>query len=135
MHLAVALNVSLELQGECSDELTLICRHSDVGVAPLWIHNGTVESGSVLATAFPGAVYTVQAFSEHTATISGVDTVRALDGYIIQCVYYILGNIIRSNAVKYSFLPPGQCAVQVRMFHMAKVYTYMNISVCINYSM
>ena len=103
-------NVSLELQGggNCSDQLILICRHSDSGAAPLWIHNGTVETGEVLATAFPGAVYTVLTKTEHKATISGEGTVRALDGYIIQCAYEDLGNLIRSNAVKYSFFPPGK---------------------------
>ena len=119
LHLTAAFNVSLELQGgNCSDQLTLICRHSDNGAAPLWIYNGTVESGDVLSTAFPGAVYTVQTRTEHTATISGEGTVQVLNGYIIQCAYEDLGNLIRSNAIKYSFLPPGQCAVQVQMFLM-----------------
>ena len=106
--LAPAFNVSLELQGDCSDQLTLICRHSDNGNDPLWMHNGRVESGDVLVTAFPGAMYTVQALTEHTVTITGVDTVRALDGYVIQCAYTNLGNLIKSNAVKFSFIPPGQ---------------------------
>ena len=108
--LTAAFNVSLKLQGgHCSDQITLICRHSNIGVPPLWIHNdSTVESGDVLVTAFPGAMYTVEALTEHTATIIGVDNVRALDGYVIQCVYTNLGNLIKSNAVKYSFIPPGQ---------------------------
>ena len=105
------LTVSLELQGgECSDQLTLTCRHSDNRMAPLWIHNGTVERGEVLNTAFefPGAVYTVQALTEHTTTITGVDSVRALDGYVIQCAYDDLGSLTKSNAVTFSFIPPGQ---------------------------
>jgi len=82
---------------------------SDIGIAPLWIHNDTtVESGDVLDAAFPGAMYTVQALTEHTANITGVDNVRALDGYVIQCVYIILGNLVKSNAVQFSFIPPGQ---------------------------
>ena len=101
-----AFNVSLELQGDCSDQLTLICRHSDIVSDPNWIHNGTVESGEVLATAFPGAMYTVRSNTEHRVTISGVGNVQALDGYIIQCAYSILGKLIKSNAVKYSFIPP-----------------------------
>ena len=109
LHLTAAITVSLELQGDCSDQLTLICRHSDTGMAPVWIHNGTVEGGDVLATAFPGAVYTVLARTEHTATITGIDNVRALDGHVIQCAYDDLGNLTKSNAVKYSFIPPGQC--------------------------
>ena len=102
-------NVSLELQGgECSDQLTLICRHSDDGSPPVWIHNGTVESGQLLATAFPGAEYTVLTRAEHAITITGVNSVRALDGFVIQCAYEDLGNSLKSNAVKYSFIPPGQ---------------------------
>ena len=106
--LTATFSVSLELQGHCLDQLTLICRHSDDGSPPVWIHNGTLESGQVLASAFPGAVYTVQALTEHTVTITGVDAVRALDGYVIRCVYTILGILIKSNAVKFSFIPPGQ---------------------------
>ena len=74
--LTPVFNVSLELQGgHCSDQLTLICRHSDILSDPNWIHNGTVESGSVLATAFPGAMYTVRSNTEHRVTISGVGNV------------------------------------------------------------
>ena len=110
LHLtAVTFNISLELQEDCSDQLTLICRHSDVPTDPNWIHNGTVESSQLLSTAFPGAMYTVRSNTKHRVTISGVGNVQALDGYIIQCVYSILGNLIKSNAVKYSFIPPGQC--------------------------
>ena len=109
LHLTAAFNVSLELQGDCSDQLTLICKHSDVLTPPLWLHNRTVESGEVLGTAFPSANYTVLTRTEHTATITGVDSVRALDGYFIQCVYEDLGNLIKSNAVQFSFIPPGQC--------------------------
>ena len=101
-------SVFLELQGDCSDQITLICRHSDNGVAPLWIHNGTVEIGDPLGTAFPGAVYSVLTKTEHTATITGVDSVRALDGHVIQCAYDYLGNLIKSNTVQFSFIPPGQ---------------------------
>ena len=77
-------------------------------MAPQWIHNGTVESGDAHGTAFPGAVYTVLTMTEHTITITGIDGVRALDGYLIQCAYDNLGNLIKSNAVKFSFIPPGQ---------------------------
>ena len=100
---------SLELQGgHCSDQLTLICRHSDDGSPSVWIHNGTLESGTVLGTACPGAVYTAPTRREHTTTITGVDTVRALDGYVFQCAYADLGILIKSKAVKYSFTPTGQ---------------------------
>ena len=109
-HLTAAFNVSLELQGgDCSDQLTLICRHSDVLNDPNWIHNGTAQGAQLIDTAFPGVMYSVQSNTEHKLTISGVGNVQALDGYIIQCVYSILGNLIKSNTVKYSFVPPGQC--------------------------
>ena len=123
LHFTAVFSVSLELQGEnCSDQLTLICRHSDNGAAPLWIHNGTVESGQALGTAFSGAVYTVLTRIEHTATISGVDTLLALNRYIIQCAYEDLGTLIRSNAIKYSFFPPGQslhgaCCLVMYSYH------------------
>ena len=109
LHLTAAFNVSLELQGHCSDQLTLICRHSDVVSPPVWIHNRTLETGEILGTAFRGAVYTVQTRTEHTTTITGVDNVRALNGHLIQCAYNVLGNLVKSNAVKYSFTLPGQC--------------------------
>ena len=108
--LTAVFTVSLELQGgNCSDQLTLICRHSDVPTDPSWIHNGTAESSQLLNTAFPGTMYTVQTNTEHRVTISGVGNVQALDGYIIQCVYSIRSNLVKSNAIKYSFIPPGQC--------------------------
>ena len=107
--LTPALYLFLELQGDCSDLLTLICRHSDIPTDPNWLHNGTAESGQLLDTAFPGAMYSVQSNTEHRVTISGLGNVQALDGYIIQCVYSVLGgNLLKSNAVKYSFIPPGQ---------------------------
>ena len=103
-------NVSLELQGgNCSDQLTLICRHSDVFPPPNWIHNETVDriNGDTLGTAFPGSEYTVESLTEHRVTISGVGSVQALDGYFIQCVYDVLGTIVKSNAVQFSLIPPG----------------------------
>ena len=108
--LTAVFTVSLELQeGHCSYQLTLICTHSDSLSDPSWMHNGTLESSQLLNTAFPGAMYSVQSNTEHRVTIIGVGNVTALDGYIIQCVYSILGDVIKSNAVKYSFIPPGQC--------------------------
>ena len=140
VHVAT-FNVSLELQGgNCSDQLILICRHSEIGAAPLWIHNGAVEKGEPLHTAFPSAVYTVQTLTEHTANITGVDNVRALDGYLIQCVYNVLGNLIKSNAVKYSFIPPGQsygccmCTTYMRYIqyiNSGNYYTKQIMTICI----
>ena len=77
------------------------CRHSDILSDPNWLHNGTAEGGQLLA--FPGAMYTVQSNTEHR-----VGSVQALDEYIIQCVYSVQGAVIKSNAVEYSFTPPGQ---------------------------
>ena len=114
LHPTASVNVSLELQGDCSDQLTLICKHSDVLTPPLWLHNRTVESGEVLGTAFPGASYAVLTRTEHTTTITGVDSVRALNGYFIQCAYDDLGNLIKSNAVQFSFIPPGQCKCRIQ---------------------
>ena len=74
----------------------------------MWIHNGTFESGEALGTAFLGAEYTVQTTTEHTTTIASIDSVRALDGYLIQCAYDIENYLIKSNAVKFTFIPPGQ---------------------------
>ena len=105
-----AFNVSLELQGgNCSDQLTLICRHSDVITPPHWIVSGTTNNitGVVLNAAFPGANYTVESLTEHRAVISGVENVQALDGHSIQCVYNVLGTIVKSDAVNFSFITPG----------------------------
>ena len=89
----------------------LICRRSYDGSPPLWIHNGTVESGATIGTAFPGAVYTVLTRTEHTTTITGVDNVRALDGFVIQGTYEDLGILTKSIPIKYSFISPGQSYV------------------------
>ena len=124
---AFEFNVSLELRGDCSDQLTLTCRHSDILTDPNWMHNGTTESSQLLDTAFPGALYTVQSNTEHRVTISGVGNVQTLDGYIIQCVYSVLGNLIKSNAVKYSSVPPGQC--------MCCVYVCSSCPLCVHVSM
>ena len=108
VHVAT-FTVSLKLKGgKCLDQLTLICKHSETGMAPLWIHNGTVEGGSAIGDAFPGSMYTVLTRTEHTITITGLKAVRAWDGYVFQCAYEDLSILIKSNAVKYSFIPPGQ---------------------------
>ena len=69
---------------------------------------GKTESGSTIGDAFPGAVYTVLTRTEHTTSISGVDNVRVLDGYVFQCAYEDLGNLIKSNAVTHSFISPSK---------------------------
>ena len=122
----------MELQGHCSDQLTLICRHSDVPIDPSWIHNGTVEGGQFLSSAFPGVMYTVQSNTEHRVTISRVGNVQALDGYIIQCAYSIQSNLIKSNAVKYSYLPPGQCRCCIQDIYVLFIEFYFIINQSIN---
>ena len=108
MHLTAVFNVSLELQTDCSDQLTLICRHDDVPTDPTWIHNGTAGAGELLATAFPGLMmYSFQNNTEHRVTVIGVGNLPAVNGYI-QCVYSIQGTLIKSNAIQYSFVPNGQ---------------------------
>ena len=66
------------------------------------------EVNSLALPSLAGAMYSFQNYTEHRVTISGVGSVQALDGYIIQCLYRIQGNLIKSNAVTYSFIPPGQ---------------------------
>ena len=111
-HLTAAFNISLELQGTCSDQLTLICRHSPVPTDPSWIHNGTAEAGASLSTAFPGSNFSFHNNTENRVTVTAVDDVAALDGYVFQCVYSILGTTIKSNAEPYSFVPSGQSHAQ-----------------------
>ena len=116
--------ISLEIQGgDCSDQLTLICRHDDIRSDPNWIHNGTAaKGGELLASAFPGlTMYSFQNSTEHRVTVTGVDDVTALDGYVFQCVYSILGTPIKSNAVQYSFIPNGQ----PQLMHVVNVHRMM----------
>ena len=109
-HLTAVFNATLELQTDCSDQLTLICRHDAVPIDPNWIHNGTAaEGGELLASAFPSlTMYSFQNSTEHRVTVTGVDDVTALDGYVFQCAYSIQSTPIKSNAVKYTFVPNGQ---------------------------
>ena len=101
--------MSLELQGgNCSDQLTLICRHSNTLSDPNWIHNQTVDGGELIDTAFSGFMYSFQNSIEHRVTVTGVDNVTALDGYVFQCVYSIQSTLIKSNAVRYSLIPNVQ---------------------------
>ena len=135
LHLTAAFNVSLELQGDCSDQLTLICRHDAVPIDPNWIHNGTAQGGQVLASAFPGlTMYSFQNSTEHRVTVTGVDDVTALDGYVFQCVYSILGTLIKNNAVKHSFIPNGQSqlmhVVNVQWNDVMQMHVLVSIAYC-----
>ena len=133
VHLTAAFNVSLELQGDCSDQLTLICRHDDILSDPNWIHNETAEGGELLATAFPGlTMYSFQNSTEHRVTVIGVGNLPAVNGYI-QCIYSIRGTPIKSNAVKYSFVPNGQSQHVTTInyaLHFCQQFIY-----CVSYSM
>ena len=68
-----------------------------------------MEDGELLTTAFPGlTMYSFQNSTEHRVTVTGVNNVTALVGYVFQYVYSIQGTPIKSNAVKYSFVSNGQ---------------------------
>ena len=60
-----------------------------------------------------GTMYTVQALTEHTTTITGVDNVRALDGYLIQCVYEDLGSLTMPSNIPLFLLVSLMVAVCV----------------------
>ncbi len=98
----------------------------DTVMFPLTHTGYTVESGEVFSTAFR-AVYTFQNNTEHRVTISGAGSVRALDGYI-QCVYSIGVKLIKSNAVKYSFIPPGQCMCCIQVCPSCPLCVHVSMS-------
>ena len=60
-------------------------------------------------------MYSFQNSTEHRVTVTGVDDVTALDGYVFQCVYSIQGTLIKSNVVQYSFVPNGQLQYTVSL--------------------
>ena len=103
--LTPAFNVSLELQeGHCLDQITLIC--SDIPIDPNWIHLGQWSEVSPLALPFlVQCIYTVQSSTEHRVTISVVANEQTLQGgmLVVLCAYNIDGNLMKSNAVMYSF--------------------------------
>ena len=108
VHLIALFKVSLELQGDCSDQLTLICRHDAAPTDPSWIHNGTAGAGELLVDAFPGlTMYSFQNSTEHRVTVIGIRNLPTVNG-CIQCIYSIQGTPIKSSAVQYSFVPNGQ---------------------------
>ena len=124
-HLTAAFSVSLELQTDCSDQLTLICKHDAVPTDPTWIHNGTAGYGELLTSAFPSlTMYSFQNSTEHRVTVTGVDDVAALDGYVFQCVY---GTLIKSNAVKYTFVPNGQSQHYVPLLSCITCWELYNV--------
>ncbi len=74
-------------------------------------------------------MYSVQSNTEHRVTISGVGSVQALDEYIIQCVYSVLGDVI-SRAMLSSTPSPLQVSLEVRCALIYGVYV-MFVDVCI----
>ena len=96
-------NISLELMGNCSPNFTLVCRHAENGVNPLWVHNYTAEPGDVFETAFPGETYSVTGITEHRATVG--NNTAEYDGYRILCIYDLLNNNKLSNPVTYFYAP------------------------------
>ena len=100
--LYVDFQVSLDLQWDyCSDQLTLICTHSNANINPNWIYNGTSASGVGLDN-IPGAEYTEATSTRHVAVIRGIENVMALDSFTFQCVYNLLNSVrARSNKEQY----------------------------------
>ena len=96
--LYVDFQVSLDLQWDyCSDQLTLICTHSNADTDPLWIYNGTAAGGVGLDT-IPGAEYTEATSTTHVAVIRGIENVMAVDSFTFHCAYNLLNSVTaRSN--------------------------------------
>ena len=78
-----AFDVSLELMGNCSPNFTLVCRHSNNNVEPLWKVNDRRPLGP--RTSFPESMYTLSTMTQHTLPVTH-NTIR-YNGDIIQCVY------------------------------------------------
>ena len=93
--------VSLDLQWDyCSDQLTLICTHSNTDTNPFWIYNGT-SAGGVSLDNIAGAEYTEATSTRHVAVIRGIENVMALDSFTFQCGYHRLNAIVKSNEEQY----------------------------------
>ena len=100
--LYIDFQVSLDLQWDyCSDQLTLICTHSNVNANPFWIYNGKSDNGVGLAN-IPGAEYTETTSTRHVAVIRGIENVMDVDSFTFQCGYNLLNNVTaRSNKEQY----------------------------------
>ena len=83
LHLTAVFKVYLELQGTVQVSST-----SSVDMMLFVLtQDRTVEDGELFATAFPGlTMYSFQNTTEHRVTVTGVDDVTALDGYVFQRV-------------------------------------------------
>ena len=100
--LYVDFQVVLDLQWDyCSDQLILICTHSNANIDPNWIYNGTAGSGVGLDN-IPGAEYTKATSTRHVAAIRGIENVKALDSFTFQCVFNLLNSVrVMSNKEQY----------------------------------
>ena len=99
--LYVDFQVSVDLQWDyCSDQLTLICTHSNANTNPNWIYNG-ITAGGVGLGSIPGAEYTEATSTRHVAVIRGIENVMALDSFTFQCVYQRLNATVKSNKEQY----------------------------------
>ena len=99
--LFVDFEVFLDLQWDyCSDQLTLICTHSNADTNPSWIYNG-ITAGGVALNNIPGAEYTERTSTRHVAVIRGRENVMALDSFTFQCLYQRLNAVVKSNKEQY----------------------------------
>ena len=100
--LYVDFQVSLDLQWDyCSDQLSLICTHSNAGTDPIWIYSGITAASGVGLDNIPGAEYTEATSTRHVAVISGIENVMALDSFTFQCVHHTLNAVVKSNKEQY----------------------------------
>ena len=123
--LHVDFQVSLDLQWDyCSDQLTLICTHSNANTNPFWIYNGITEANGILLDKIPGAEYKVSTSTRHVAVIGGIGNVTAVDSFTFQCVYNLLNSVrVKSNKEQYYW---GKLTFEL---HLAEcLYLHMLVS-------
>ena len=103
---SVAFNVSLEIEGSCSPIFTLVCRHNDTNVDPLWVHNNTdVDGDGASIRKLFNTNYTKHSLTEHRLTVD--NSTMNYDGYHIQCLFHRASKLFKSNAVNYFYAPTG----------------------------
>ena len=92
-----------------SEEITLNCSHSDIGVAGTvnWVYSGVSRRPtSLLYAGIPNARYSKTSGTEHIVTISPVE--QSLDNQTIQCQYRIgVASLHRSDPVTI-LIAPGE---------------------------
>ena len=97
--LYVDFQVFLDLQWDySSDQLTLICTHSNANIDPFWLYNGITAAGGVALDNIRGAEYTEATSTRHVAVIRGIENVMAVDNFTFQCGYHIVNSVkVTSN--------------------------------------